>query len=193
MSSTEHTEVHPFERAGLGRAPFKFAGLAQQDMCYGQAILNRAEVDAGAEFEITTKPGGTCAYCGTYIVVMCDIVSADGKRFHVGTDCAEKCCGPKLVAAVKREANKLKRTKRAAKSATQAAELDAILVEDAVRAKLESLPHPTRPGETLLGYAEWMVKRAGARGRANALRVIKEACNDRGLRCATAPTQRKVG
>lgn len=52
---------------------------------YGQAVVGHA-----GGIPITTKPGGSCAYCGTYIVHMFNVRSADGKVFHVGSDCIEK-------------------------------------------------------------------------------------------------------
>lgn len=54
------TAIHPFERAGLGKAPFRYVGMVAQDLCYGQAILNRAEHEQTG-VAVTTKPGGTCA------------------------------------------------------------------------------------------------------------------------------------
>lgn len=66
---------HPFEAAGLGRAPFRFVRL----------------------FEATheTHPGhhvagGTCDFCGTAIKHCCEVASADGNTFVVGRDCVRK-------------------------------------------------------------------------------------------------------
>lgn len=88
-TTTAATTIHPFEARGLGKAPFRLVGLVKQDMAYGQVCLNRAEFDKTGIL-LTTKPGGTCAYCGTYIVNMFQVRSADGREFHVGCDCAEK-------------------------------------------------------------------------------------------------------
>ena len=90
MENTMTTETtHPFTRAGLGQAPFRFVGVEVQDLCYGQAILNRDEYERTG-IALTTAPGGSCAYCGTYIVNMFRVESADGHKFHVGSDCIAK-------------------------------------------------------------------------------------------------------
>lgn len=107
-------EQHPFERAGLGLAPFRFVGMVEQDKAYGEVILNRAEFQATG-VAVTTKPGGSCAYCGTYIVNMYNVRSADGRTFHVGNDCVERVGDRKLVEAVKVAAAKLGRAKRVAR------------------------------------------------------------------------------
>lgn len=91
-----NTTQHPFEAAGLGKAPFKFIGMEEQDLRYGKAILNRAEYEKTG-IAIETKPGGTCAYCGQYILNMYNVRSADGRVFHVGSDCIEKTGDRKLI------------------------------------------------------------------------------------------------
>src|SRR5262245_4254165 len=68
--------VHPFQRAGLGLAPFRFVGL---DTC-----IHKASHDAPAQ------PGTSCDYCSTGIMYVCHIESSDGKRFKVGCDCVRK-------------------------------------------------------------------------------------------------------
>lgn len=166
--------LHPFERAGLGQAPFRYVGMAAQDLCYGQAILNRAEYEQTG-IAVTTKPGGTCAYCGTYIVNMYNVRSADGREFHVGSDCVEKTGDAKLVSAVKREKRAADKAKRAAKAGNVTVELATFLVDDEARAKLAALPHPKLPGLTMLDWSEWMVKRSGATGRAKLLKAVKAA------------------
>lgn len=59
---------HPWEKAGLGVAPFRFVMM-------------------------TTAPGqgDGCHYCGTGIKYLFHCVSSDGKRFHVGCDCIARC------------------------------------------------------------------------------------------------------
>ena len=58
--------VHPFQAAGLGQSPFK---------CVGCIDRGRAE--------------GKCNYCGHAIRYEFEIVSADGKKHVVGSDCIE--------------------------------------------------------------------------------------------------------
>lgn len=67
--------IHPFEQAGLGRAPFRFTGT-------------RVNVYSAAPGH--SQPGGTCAYCGQGIKYECWITSYDGQRFAVGQDCVWK-------------------------------------------------------------------------------------------------------
>ncbi len=86
---TEQDNRHPFERQGLGKAPFAYIGQVHQDMMYGEVVLNRETATASSGY-ITTKPGGTCAYCGTYILNMFNVGSSDGQIFHVGSDCIMK-------------------------------------------------------------------------------------------------------
>lgn len=64
-------QIHPFEKAGLGCAPFAFEGISTQVTNYGQ-------------------PSGTCAFCGTGIKYVCHIRSYDGKPSGVGSDCIRK-------------------------------------------------------------------------------------------------------
>jgi hypothetical protein len=154
--------IHPFEAHGLGKAPFKFTGLGQQDLAYGQACLNRKEFDRDGIL-LSTKQGGTCAYCGHAITILCDVVSADGKKFHVGTDCLSKV-SPRLGAA----ARKLQASAKREKASRHAAEVLAayqdrlakILESDEHRTEMNSLPSPKGFG-TLLGYCEFVQEKGG--------------------------------
>ena len=67
--------AHPFEKAGLGIAPFRCVGVRE----------NRIKHPDG-----TTQPGGTCSYCGTGIAYECVIQDARGQRAVVGCDCVRK-------------------------------------------------------------------------------------------------------
>lgn len=167
--------VHPFERAGLGKAPFKFLGLAQQDRIYGEVILNRAEYERTG-IALTTTPGGTCAYCGTAIKVLCQILSADGKRFHVGCDCVEKTGDKRIATAVKLATRKIDRAKRASKAAAIETEIATLLADDATRAKLAAIVLPNHYAPmacTQLERAEWLLPRCGATGKAKLLKHLK--------------------
>ena len=178
VNNTTESEstLHPFERAGLGKAPFRFVGFEAQDLCYGQAILNREEYQRTGIL-VTTAPGGSCAFCGTYIVQMCRIGSADGKRFHVGTDCVAKAGGTRVAAAVKVAKLRTERSKRAEKATAVSTELTALLADDSVRTVLVNWPHPNdasaKRGASLLDYATWMIRCSGAAGRAKTLKAVK--------------------
>ena len=70
------TTVHVFERAGLGKAPFRFVSC--QKKIY-QAF-------PGAP----VQPGSSCDFCGNGIMFEYWIRSSDGKDFKVGCDCVFK-------------------------------------------------------------------------------------------------------
>ena len=63
-------DIHPFERAGLGVAPYTFLGVSERVYvaCPGAPA----------------QPGGTCDYCGNGIRYLYHCVSADGRRFAGG-------------------------------------------------------------------------------------------------------------
>jgi hypothetical protein len=173
-TTANDTAVHPFERAGLGRAPFRYVGMVAQDICYGQAILNREEYQRTGIL-MTTKPGGTCAYCGQYIVQMFNVRSADGRTFHVGCDCIRKV-DEKLAKAIKADVARAAKAKRVAADKRRTASAATALADEAVRAQLAAMPHPTASfaarGETLLAWCDWTMKYAGAAGRAKVAKVI---------------------
>ena len=161
--------VHPFERAGLGKAPFKCVGNHQSKFqaCPGAPV----------------QPGSSCDFCGTGIMDVYVIRSADGKRFKVGCDCVAKtyreCAtsdAQKLAAQVDAYRRKANRAKAHAKAATVAASIEAQLGDDAVRAALAAKPHPTAwaaaKGQTLLDYVTWMHKHSGAKGRAKLAKLL---------------------
>lgn len=174
--------MHPFEKVGLGKAPFKFVGMVSQDLRYGEAILNRAEYEKTG-IAITTKPGGTCDYCGTYIVQMFKIAGADGKTFKVGCDCVAKVCGSgervsrDVKQAAKAHASKVRKAREASKGA-----LDLDWLEGNKNA-LSMLPHPNAwrasNGATLLDYLTWFIAHAGVTGKAKAFKIARAALGEK--------------
>lgn len=89
---------HPFERAGLGKAPFHCVGCRE----------NWFVMEGCGR-----KPGGSCNYCGTGILYEFVIRSSDGAEFVVGSDCVEKTGGQ--VEGFREERLKMAREKRALK------------------------------------------------------------------------------
>lgn len=164
--------IHAFERAGLGKAPFRFVGMGQQNRAYGEVVVGHVD-----GFAVTTKPGGTCAFCGTAIQNLFGIESADGRRFHVGSECVNKTGDAGLKRSVGAAVRKVASDKRAAKSAADRDALASLLADDAETAKLAALPHPkawgASKGLSLLDWARFMAERAGAAGRAKALKIVK--------------------
>lgn len=67
--------MHPFEKAGLGIAPFRCTGV-------GESVFVLPDG--------SSKAGGSCHYCGTGIRWEFYIQGDDGREFKVGCDCVEK-------------------------------------------------------------------------------------------------------
>lgn len=173
MCKTTNTPatIHVFEQAGLGLAPFRYLGMKGQEIAYGQAVIGHAGGCA-----ITTKPGGTCDYCGTYIVNMFRVGSADGKEFIVGCDCIMKVDGAgSRVANLTQLEIDVKNHKREVKQRGEAVQIAA------ARAALDSgacsdQPHPIAyhadNGLTLADYCRWLLDNAGRSGQMRACRMI---------------------
>ncbi len=159
--------IHPFEKAGLGKAPFRYVGMVDQDIRYGERVIGSV-----GGCEITTKAGGTCEFCGHYILSMFKVESSDGNRFHVGCDCIRKVGGEKLIAATKSDVKKAKE----ARENTRIAEAKATLP---TAWELLSKPHPTlwraQQGDTMADWCRWMFANAGRTGKLNAARVVEQA------------------
>lgn len=164
QTTTETTTIHPFESAGLGKAPFRFVGMGQ-DLCYGEAILNREEYQRTG-IRLTTKPGGTCAYCGTGIKNLYTVESADGNRFHVGCECIAKTGDKKLTAKAdkaRRDHEKKLREERQRRNYEAAKQWFADRM-----AQLAELPHPNawaaEQGKTGADWAQFMLEHCGLNG-----------------------------
>jgi hypothetical protein len=172
------TTIHKFEAAGLGRAPFKFVGMVKQDIAYGQAVVNSEEFRAGGIL-ITTAPGGACAYCGTYILNMFNIKSADGKVFHVGSECVQKTGDAGLKKVVAAKVREMDSKRRHAREAAQLVEGLAFLGRVDVAAFLAATPHPIKfradAGETYLDSVAWMLANAGTSGKLRTVKAVRAA------------------
>lgn len=103
--------LHPFEKAGLGKAPFRCVG-----------VTTNWYVTAGGAHR---QPGGSCDYCGTGILYEYHIVGADGSKFVVGSDCVAKTGGHQHVEGFKKAKSDMLAAKRSAKRAARAAEREA--------------------------------------------------------------------
>ena len=105
------THTHVFTLSGLGQAPFRFLGVNE----------NAFRLPDG-----TTKAGGTCDHCGTGIRWEFNLLSADGTRSKVGSDCIRKAGDRGLINIAKAEQNRRRREAAAAKrEAAWAAKMDA--------------------------------------------------------------------
>jgi hypothetical protein len=165
-AATEYS--HPFERAGLGAAPYRLVGIRE--------AVFVAHPGAPA------RPGASCDYCGTAIVDVFVLASADGREFKVGCDCVEKASskGDRVLTDVQKRARDLRRERAAAKAdAKISAAIAALIFDDATRARVEAQPHPrgfvdreTGRSLTLLDWAAWMLTNAGRSGRLEVAKAI---------------------
>ncbi len=89
--------IHDFERAGLGKAPFRFVGSAERlfQACPGEPV----------------KPGGCCKFCFAGIRYACIIKSADGQINDVGQDCVKRL-DPEIYTAYRAELKEQRRAER---------------------------------------------------------------------------------
>lgn len=162
--------IHPFETAGLGKAPFKFAGMYED--------RGPKQYPNGMTVGAPGQPMGTCEYCGQGIALCCRIASADGKTFVVGSDCVEKTNDPKfaetpaerlaaaaLLRGVNKELNAHKAAQRRRLKLKKLAAIQDWFNDN--QARLSSMPNPVRPGETLWDCVCWYRRNAGARGLAD--------------------------
>jgi len=178
MSTNEQQEVrqHRFETAGLGKAPFRYVGFTERRG--PEKILDANGNWNGLECGAPGQPMGTCDYCGQGIAICCEIVSSDGKRFVVGSDCVEKTGDKGIVVKVKSAVNKLRSEKRKASEAKRIAEFAAELETEELRAVLAALPHPqawrAEQGETLLDSVEWFMAHAGNAGKMKTIRMVSK-------------------
>lgn len=162
--NTAEIGVHVFERAGLGKAPFRFVGFYEKtyQACPGAPI----------------QPGSTCDYCGQGIMICCEILSADGKRFKVGSDCVNKTGDRGLIRGYKQHPAVRERNRQARMRADQRkiAEWNALWADPATEKALEGLTREKYWGGPDEPYAE-SIKRVwdmcGASGRARYLKELK--------------------
>jgi hypothetical protein len=132
--------IHPFERAGLGRAPFRLVGV-HSDV----GPHKHTDPATGLTVEVGSpgQPMGCCKYCFQGIANVYTVLSADGKRFTVGSDCAERIA-PEVVQAkdaaamlkAYRKARRMQATQRCIDKATALLAADPGLLADR--------PHPSR-------------------------------------------------
>ena len=164
MTQGDKTTFHVFERAGLGKAPFKFTGFEHKTF--------QATPDAPIQVS------GSCDYCATGISDMYWILSSDGKRFKVGSTCVDKTADKGLINPMKRVMNRIKRERtneRADVRIKVAREL--LKASETVRTALagEHSPNAWRAekGETRLDWALWMMANAGRKGRLTVASVVE--------------------
>lgn len=163
--------LHPFERAGLGKAPFAYVGMSEKVYvaCPGAP----------------EQPAGTCDYCGQGIRYCCGIRSADGKEFVVGCDCVRKLgrADNRLVTKVEAEMKVIERKKNRERRAVQVAKEDqriaaafaALDANEAIQEAMKAKPHPRGlEGRSLLDYVTFLRFNAGHSGCLTTARIIEK-------------------
>lgn len=170
MTIETETAIHPFEKAGLGKAPFRYVGAVDQNPdSQGMVVIGERN---GVRIE--TKQGGTCDYCGLAIINMYRVCSADGRKFKVGCDCLKKVdiINPSTLKADVKKAKDAKADQRIASA-------KAMLATESVRASLASKPHPAlwaqSKGLTMLDQVEWLLAHAGRSGKTDAAKIIERS------------------
>jgi len=162
-------KIHRFEKAGLGRAPFRFVDVEYR--------VGPITYPNGMTVGAPGQPMGACDFCGQGIAECCIIQDADGKRFVVGNQCVYKTGDQGLTNTVKRVVDQAKAKRRAERERKRIAEAKEALPEVADALKAE--PHPmawlAEKGMTLLDYVEWNFKKAGHTGQLKVTRMIEKA------------------
>lgn len=137
------TQLHPFEQAGLGRAPFRCVGVYEK--------VWRASPDA------PLQAYGSCNYCGTCIRWCFEIKSSDDKKFEVGCDCVGRTGGESLVEGFREVRLEQARKRRAVAVEARRAQREAAwAVERETRRKEREEARQIRASEWQAANAELM-------------------------------------
>ena len=144
-------KIHAFEKAGLGKAPFRIIGYERKTY----------QSHPGAPVQV----GGSCDYCSTGIIDTFWVKSVDGKEFKVGSSCINKCGDSGLKSSIKKYASKIRKEKEQDKI-----NAGLLLLEDSeMIKKLESIPHSkewlSAQGKTKYDEIKWYFDNAGNRGK----------------------------
>lgn len=163
MKSDITTDVglHIFERAGCGKAPYRFIGISEE--------VYQACPDA------PVQAGGNCDYCGTGLRNKYWLLSADGRKFGVGCDCIEKSGDAGLIKAYKNspEVRAANRAKIDARNERVADELATLMVDNAETLKAISKSTWNGTQESQYDYLARVIPWCGAAGRARCLKHIR--------------------
>ena len=172
--------LHPFEKAGLGKAPFKFIGITHN--------VGPIKLANGSEVGAPGQPMGTCNYCSNGIAYEHHIRSADGKTFKVGCNCVEKIYNRSNMKAsekardpiyqkVREHKNKLAREARHKREKLKIAEGRAWALDH--EAELKATVDPHKPhwieeDRSLWDRYEWYAANAGTSGYLKEIKYLKK-------------------
>lgn len=169
----ESVTIHPFEKSGFGHAPYRFVGYRRSVYCAGPGA--------------PVQPGTTCDYCGTSIMDVYEVASADNVRFKVGSDCILRTMAAFSSDVPSDFRDAFQKVARAKREASRAAAHDRLMIRVNVASGLleanptlfSDRPHPSEYhnglGRTLRDYFEWVLRHASDTGRLAACRAIEQA------------------
>lgn len=123
------TAIHCFEKAGLGKAPFRCVGIASIPSA-SMAEHNPVAYNNAMAMLPRDLGCGTCNYCGIAIMHNCIILSADGRRFVVGSDCVARTGDAGLIQVVRKERAKVLREGREVKRRLKRADREAAWAQE---------------------------------------------------------------
>lgn len=165
----EEVGLHVFEKAGLGKAPFRCVGVTEK--------VGPITMPDGTQIGSPGQPMGCCDYCGTGIKDCYVIQSSDKKQFVVGCDCVARTGDAGLIKSYKNlpEVRAFNKAKRDALNDRKRNELATIMAERAEDLKAILLP-PNYKGviESQYDYLVRVIPMCGAAGRASYLKLIKK-------------------
>ena len=155
---TEKVLDHKWERADLGKPPYRFIGLYSYP---SKGLLEAGNIE-GYNNQMRMAPdfiGGVCHYCGTPIMHFYMCQSADGHKFAVGSECVGNIGDAKLMTAAKKAKNAMLR-EQARERRAKKEEADRLACEAALQEERD------RNG----GLTDWEVEQKAA-AEAEAARV----------------------
>jgi hypothetical protein len=169
--------IHPFELAGLGKAPFRIIGVEEKVGPLRYTTPDGIMVEVGAP----GQPMGCCAFCGQGIKECWSIKSQDNKVFIVGCDCVRKTVDPRLISALDKKKSKLRKEKADKKCLELVNSAEEELKNEAVRNSLSAQIRSEAPSwandRSMLSYVEFLLSKGGRTGKTKAAKIILEAAS----------------
>ncbi len=165
--TTAHA-IHPFEKCGLGLAPFRCVGSYESKY---QAIPG--------DPNCPIQPGSSCDYCGNGIMNVFVIRSSDGKEFKVGCDCVARTTQGCAKTLLERDARKVLDAVNKLKTAAANKRKDLVIAAavaklEANAGHLESLSVQVYGKQrNALEYLRWMFANGGRTGKLKAAKLLE--------------------
>lgn len=166
-TATENS-IHAFEKAGLGKAPFRIVGVGNK-----VGPLRYTDPKSGLTMEVGSpgQPMGVCKFCGQGIMECWSIKSADGNIFDVGCECVRKTGDAGMKKVIDAHKAKVNREKRQAKAAEDKVYVAGVIGDQYRMSLLRAIAHPygfedrvTKRPLSAAEYIEWMAPRCGDSG-----------------------------